>query len=103
MSMTIFEIADATARIDTVSQWGLISSEVAVKKLFSIHLQFHEMFTQLMFMFQRAQHGCMLVAPASTEEVQTHGWTFIQSRSLKIWMRFCKELDSIVPTPNRPV
>ena len=48
MSMTIFEIADATARIDTVSQWGLIFSEVAVKKLFSIHLQFHEMFTQLM-------------------------------------------------------
>ena len=48
MSMTIFEIADATARIDTVSQWGLIFSEVAVKKLFSLHLQSHEMFTQLM-------------------------------------------------------
>ena len=32
MSMTIFEIADATTRIDTVSQWGLIFSEVAVKK-----------------------------------------------------------------------
>ena len=47
MSMTIFEIADATARIDTVSQWGLIFSEVAVKKLFSIQLQFHEMFTPL--------------------------------------------------------
>ena len=48
MSMTIFEITDATARIDTVSQWGLILSEVAVKKLFSIHLQFQKMFTQLM-------------------------------------------------------
>ena len=74
MSMTIFEIADATARIDTISQWGLIFSEVAVKKLFNFTRCLLNLWLDYLIMSQSAQHGCMLVAPASTEQAGANSW-----------------------------